>query len=540
MDERKFPAFNRAKFSVNHRRHSYRIWEAKLSILLFSAALLALMVSGCGSPTVSPTAAPVRLASPQITIPLPQFTPSGTIRPPAVAGSWYPGDPSELAAIIDGYLSKVKAVEGEPIGLIVPHAGYLYSGQVAAYGFKQLEGIPYDVAVIISADHQSPISNPISVWAEGGFETPLGVTPVDQPLAEALIAANTQIKFDPAAHDQEHMIEIELPFIQHICPTCKILPILMGTDDDETVQMLAKSLLSVLPGRRAVIIASSDLAHYPSYEDAISVDSAVLGAIETGDPDRVRKTIDQMMGKGFHNLVTCACGEAPILVTMHVAQELGANTVTLLDHATSGDQPKGDRSQVVGYGAVMFWRYQPPKLSDAQRKELIELARDAILGQIESGKLPEYHTDDPVLTRRSGAFVTLMENGELRGCIGHLEADHPLYQTVQEMATSAAFSDPRFPPLKKNEMDKISLEISILSPFQRITDVNQIEIGKHGLLISQGGGRGIFLPQVPVEQGWDLPAYLTNLCLKAGLPDKCWTKEDAVLYTFTAVVFGEN
>jgi AmmeMemoRadiSam system protein B/AmmeMemoRadiSam system protein A len=457
-----------------------------------------------------------------------------------MAGNWYPGDPDELKATVDGFLSKVEAVDGEPIGLVVPHAGYQYSGQVAAYGFKQMEGVPYDVAVIISADHQPPISNPISVWAEGGFETPLGVVPVDQPLAKALMEADPQIKFDPAAHEQEHMIEIELPFLQRVCPTCKIVPILMGTEDDKTTQALAEALLSVLPGRRAVIIASSDLAHYPDYQNAIRVDNEVLGAIETGDPARVRSTIDQMMAKGITNLVTCACAEAPILVTMRVAQGLGANTTTVLDRSTSGDQPGGDQSQVVGYGAVMIWRYEPPELNQSQRKELLDLARKSILEQLRSGKLTPFQSNEPVLTRLSGVFVTLKEDGELRGCIGHLQADLPLYQTMQEMAISAAFSDPRFPPLKESEMDRTSLEISILSPFQRITGVDQIEIGKHGLLISEEGREGIFLPEVPVEQGWDLPAYLSNLCYKAGLPDGCWLNADSALYTFTTVAFGDK
>jgi len=464
--------------------------------------------------------------------------PPGRIRPAAVAGSWYPDNPDELTAMVDAMLAAVEPVDGEPIGLIVPHAGYVFSGPVAAYGFKQLEGVQYDVAVIIAADHQWPLSDPISVWAEGGFETPLGILPVDVELAQALVEADPRITFDPATHEGEHPIEIELPFLQRVCPGCRIVPVLMGADDEETVRTLADALLAVLPGRRAVVIASSDLSHYPTYDDALAVDGATLGAIETGDPAQVRETIDELMRVGFPNLATCACGKGPILVTMEVAAGLGADTVTVLRYANSADSPYGDRGQVVGYGAVMFWRYEPPDLTEARREGLLALARTTLEVYLEDGTIPPYETDDPVMTRRCGAFVTLKESGELCGCIGHLRADTPLYRVVQEMAVSAATSDPRFPPLTVEELDKVSIEISVLSPLRRITDTQQIEVGTHGLMIMQGGRQGVLLPQVPVEQGWGREEFLDNLCLKAGLPSDCWTGQP-MLYAFTAVVFGE-
>jgi len=393
--------------------------------------------------------------------------------------------------------------------------------------------------VVIAADHQPPISNPISVWAEGGFETPLGVVPVDVELAQALVAADPRITFDPAAHENEHPIEIELPFLQRVCPGCRIVPVLMGADDEETVQALANALLSVLPGKRAVVIASSDLSHYPTYDDALVVDGATLGAIETGDPARVRGTIEALMAAGFPNLATCACGEGPILVTMRVAAGLGADTVTVLRYANSADSPQGNKEQVVGYGAVMFWRYEPPDLTEARREELLSLARTTIAEYLKTGEIPDYKTDDPVLTRRSGAFATLKEHGELRGCIGHMRADTPLYRVVQEMAVSAATSDPRFPPMTADELGEVSIEISVLSPLRRLTDTQQIEVGTHGLMIFKDGHQGVLLPQVPVEQGWDREKFLENLCLKAGLLPDCW-REEAALYTFTAVVFSEE
>jgi len=508
-------------------------------ILLSVILLLPLLLSACAAPAPTPATQVADVPSPapaQASTPAP---PPGRIRPAAVAGSWYPDDAVELAAMVDEMLDAVEPIDGVPIGLIVPHAGYVYSGPVAASGFEQLEGAPVDVAVVIASDHQSPLSDPISVWAEGGFETPLGVVPVDADLAQALIDAHPLITFDPAAHEGEHPIEIELPFLQRACPGCRIVPVLMSAEDDGAVDVLAGALLEVLPGQRAVVIASSDLSHYPSYDDAHVADGATLGAIETGDPARVREAIRAVMAAGVSNLVTCACGEGPILVTMRVAQGLGADTVTILRYANSGDSPYGDRDQVVGYGAVMFWRYQPPDLTDAQRQELLALARGAIEGHLEDGSVPQVETEDPALSRRSGAFVTLKQGGELRGCIGHTRADRPLYQVVQHVAVAAATEDPRFPALMKGELDGITVEISVLSPFRRVTDVEQVEVGTHGLMIFKSGRQGLLLPQVPVEQGWDREEFLDELCLKAGLPAGCW-EEGASLYAFTAVVFGEE
>jgi AmmeMemoRadiSam system protein B/AmmeMemoRadiSam system protein A len=504
--------------------------------------LAILLITACAAPTAAPVATPTATeATTLVATPLSFPTaPPGRIRPAAVAGSWYPDDPDELARLMDEMLASVEPVDGEPIALIVPHAGYVYSGLVAAHGFKQLEGVNYDVAVVIASDHQAPLSSPISVWAEGGFETPLGVVPVDVELAQALLEADPRITFDPDTHTSEHPIEIELPFLQRVCPGCSIVPVLMGASDTETVQALADALIATLSNtdKRTVIIASSDLSHYPTYNDAHLADGATLSAIETGDPVRVRDTIRSTMAAGLSDLVTCACGEGPILVAMRAAQGLDADTTTILTYANSGDVG-GDRDRVVGYGAVMFWRYQPPDPTEAQREEMLTMTRATIAEYLETDSIPDYETDDPLLTRHSGAFVTLKEHGELRGCIGHTRADLPLYQAIQQTAVSAATGDPRFPPLTPEELSNITVEISILSPFRRMMDVTQIEVGVHGLMIYKGNQRGLLLPQVPVEQGWDRAEYLENLCLKAGLPLGCW-QEGATLYAFTAVVFGEE
>ena len=187
----------------------------------------------------------------------------------------------------------------------------------------------------------------------------------------------------------------------------------------------------------------------------------------------------------------------------------------------------------------MFYRSQLAELSEAQQKELLKLARDTLVAYLERGEKLAYQTSDAELNRMAGAFVTLNEKGELRGCIGLMQSELPLYSTVQEMAIAAATQDPRFPPVKAEELSLIKIEISILTPMQPVTDLNQIVVGKHGLMIEMNSRRGAFLPQVPVEQGWDLNAYLENLCYKAGLKGDCW-RQNPTLYSFTALVFGEG
>jgi hypothetical protein len=186
----------------------------------------------------------------------------------------------------------------------------------------------------------------------------------------------------------------------------------------------------------------------------------------------------------------------------------------------------------------MLWRYLQPELTSQEQESLLWLARDAIAGELSAKPSSPAHSADPALERKAGAFVTLNLNGELRGCIGHMSADQPLRTIIPEMARAAAFSDPRFPSLSSDELDRVRIEISVLSPIHRITDTQRIRLGTDGLMLDSGGAQGVFLPQVPVQEGWDLGAYLQNLCSKAGLLRGCWS--DAALYTFTAEVFGED
>jgi AmmeMemoRadiSam system protein A len=197
----------------------------------------------------------------------------------------------------------------------------------------------------------------------------------------------------------------------------------------------------------------------------------------------------------------------------------------------------------------MFEPYKPPELTKAQQQELLKLARMTITTYLQTGYMPEYETEDTGLILPAGAFVTLRSHDgpiqdnlalpkrSLRGCIGHIQADTPLYQVVQTMAVASATSDPRLPPLRLEEVDGVHIEISVLSSFYPVSDIQQVQLGVHGLMLVQGGRRGLLLPQVPLERGWDRNEFLEHLCLKAGLPTDCW--DQSTLYAFTTVVFEE-
>ncbi|MFX0121887.1 MAG: AmmeMemoRadiSam system protein B [Candidatus Hodarchaeota archaeon] len=538
---------NRFKSSSHPVVHSKRQLVQAFALLLLVAA--ALPASACGS-TEPPTPTKVEPTLSSAPTPLPTARPTAgfsELRPPAVAGAFYPADPDEAVAMMDHYLEAVQPVDGTPLALIVPHAGWVYSGHVAAYAYKQIEGKRYDTVVIIGPNHTDPTFDAISVYAAGAFETPLGPVLIDAALASELLTSDERIVFDRDVHRQEHSIEVQLPFLLRVCADCSFVPIIVGQPTSQNLDVLTDALVAALRDRQALIIASSDLSHYPSYDDAVKADLRSLAAVETMDDSMVSAVIAHQMTQDVPNLVTCACGQGPIVVAMRVAQALGADHVRVLRYANSGDV-SGDYARVVGYGAVMFWRWQPPELSATQQAELLSIARRSLEEHLKTdgasgsaGAVPADPPHDPVLHRRLGAFVTLKLDGELRGCIGHMYGDAPLYQIVAQAAVDAATNDPRFPPLPFHQLDEVEIEISVLSPFKRVRDINdedEIQVGQHGLYLLFGQQRGVLLPQVPIEQKWGRAQYLEQICFKAGLPADCW--EQATLYTFTAQVFDEN
>ncbi len=463
---------------------------------------------------------------------------AGVIRQPVVAGSFYPAKRHVLEEMVDKFLMEAEppSIEGELIALIVPHAGYIYSGSVAAFGYKLLMDKEFDIVVVIGPSHHLNFAGS-SIYNVGDYLTPLGRVRVDRELCNRIIAENKRITYNRLAHLREHSLEVELPFLQRVLGDFPLIPIVMGDRSVESCVALAKALARQLKGKNALIIASSDMSHYHEYELAKLIDARTLRLIEKFSPLELLNEI----ASGDAQL----CGGGPVVATMMTAQRLGADRMKVLKYANSGDTA-GDRSRVVGYCALAFFKGGESKesmsevgLSEEARKELLRIARKSIETYLAQGSIPEFDVAHEELNRYAGAFVTLHKFGRLRGCIGHFQADRPLYKVVAEMAIAAATKDLRFYPLTEQELPSIKLEISVLSPLKKIEDIDEIEIGKHGIYIVKGYRSGCYLPQVARETGWSKIEFLEHCSRdKAGLGPDGWKEAD--IYIFTAEVFGEE
>jgi AmmeMemoRadiSam system protein B/AmmeMemoRadiSam system protein A len=483
--------------------------------------------------------------------------PPQPLRPAAVAGQFYAADSAALELGISRYLERaVTPIEAEPVALIVPHAGHGFCGQIIADAMRQAEGLSCDLIVILGTNHTTPGFHGISIYPKGGFQTPLGISRIAEDAANELIAANPQASSDLAVHEREHSIEVVLPFVQHLLPRADILPVIVATSDLDSCRAFGQSLAAVLRNRKALIIASSDLSHYPAYRQACRVDSAVLHSIETLDPGEVQSALRRESAAASPPLGTCACGEGAILTAISAARELGADHARVLSYANSGDASIGDYERVVGYGAVALARGQSsafaptPETSSAAtavdaagnpdyQQALLTFARETLVWQLSSQTSPLAQRSVKFVEANGGAFVTLKINGELRGCIGHTAADMPLSRTVGAMTLSAALEDRRFRPVESSELNDITIEISAVTPLRTISDPSEIVVGRDGVLLRQGRHSAVYLPQVATEQGWNRDDMLDHLCLKAGLTAGSW-KKDTEFRTFQTTVFSET
>ncbi|MGQ9629554.1 MAG: AmmeMemoRadiSam system protein B [bacterium] len=456
------------------------------------------------------------------------------ICPPAVAGTFYPGEREALIREVDGLLrgAQRKNVPGNLVALISPHAGYTFSGGVAASAYKQLEGREFEAVILVGPSHRVYFRG-CSVYWRGGYETPLGVVEVDSDLARAIVEGGDSIRYVQEAHEGEHSLEVQLPFLQRVLGDFKIVPIVMGDQSWESCVALSDAISRAALGRKVLLVASSDLSHYHPYDEARRLDGLVIERVRRCDP----KGLSDDLAEGKCE----ACGGGPIVAVMLAAQNLGANSAEILDYATSGDIT-GDKRAVVGYMAAALYNRGGSfarTLGPEERKELLTIARKAIECCIRGKPIPQFDVTSPLLKERGAAFVTLREDGHLRGCIGCLLPVKPLYETVSEMAVSAAFRDPRFPPLSPGELERVDLEISVLTPLRRIEDVREIQVGTHGIFIRKGRSSGLLLPQVAVEYGWDREEFLVQACRKADLPPDAW-RDGAEIFVFSVQVFGEK
>ncbi len=476
--------------------------------------------------------------------------PPEDIRHPAVAGSWYSDNPDELREELEGYLAQANDFNlGKVTGLISPHAGYAYSGPVAAFSYRQLKGHSYDAVVIVAPSHTESFRF-AAVYGRGGYQTPFGILPVDVELAEAIASRSSLVKISDQGHRQEHLsrqehsLEIQLPFLQLVLDDFKLVPIVMGIQSDNVVHELAEALAVNLKGKDVLLVASSDLSHFHPYDTANRIDAGVVKRVESYDPNGL---LDDL-----NNQKVEACGGGPMCVIMETCQKLGADKSQVLKYANSGDVPHGDRNQVVGYLAAAFYgnsgkdakketeKSEENLLTLDEKRKLMHIARTTIENVVRGEPITEFDVSEPRLLEDRGAFVTIHRHGKLRGCIGYIIGVKPLYQTVREVAESAALRDPRFNPVRPQELGDLDLEISALSVPRIITNVEEIQIGVHGIIMRKGYHQGLLLPQVATEYGWDRKTFLEHTCLKAGLPTDAWKDKDTEIQIFSAEVFSEE
>ena len=466
------------------------------------------------------------------------------IREPAVAGAFYPDKPEVLSRDVKKYLenSKKEKIEGDIVALISPHAGYMYSGQVAAHAYKLVEGRTFDSVVVVAPSHRVLFKG-ASLYDRGGYRTPLGVVPIDTELSRKMMERRKEIQFLPEAHSQEHSLEVQIPFLQVVLKTFNLIPIVMEPYWSwETCQSVASAIAETVKGKRVLLVASTDLSHFYTYNIAVELDKIFLNHIERFDVEGLNRDLK--------NNRTEACGGGPVVTIMLAAKMLGANHGKVLKYANSGDVT-GDRSRVVGYAAAVFYKTAGGKekmkeekkvgvdlvLNEEEKKTLHQIAKTVIENKAKGKAVPDFKVESPTLKENRGAFVTIHKRGQLRGCIGYIEGQGPLHKTIERMAEAAAFKDPRFTPVKENELPELELEISVLTPLKRITDVNEIQVGKHGIYIVKGMWAGLLLPQVATEYGWDRQTFLEHTCQKANLPSKAWKEKDTEIYIFSADIF---
>jgi MEMO1 family protein len=473
-------------------------------------------------------------------------------REAAVAGQFYPGSPSELKKELQDLFAAKNNVQagGKVLAVIAPHAGYIFSGPVAAESFEQIDrDSQFDNIFLVGSSHRYAFDG-ASIYTLGNFQTPLGEVPVNLDLAKELCRKFSVFTTRTDAQMNEHSLEVQLPFLQYwLHKPFRIIPIVLGTQDISTCRQIAAALRPYF-NQSNLFVISTDFSHYPAYTDAQNADHKTAEAILTNKPDQLVKAIQTNKKSGIPGLATSLCGWTSVLTLMHMTEDIPGLAYKLVDYRNSGDAAVGDKSRVVGYCAIGVYASGNTSgktgtdsflISQEDRTTLLKLARETIAGYNATGKIPDVQTEklSPVLKTKAGAFVSLYKNKALRGCIGRFDPDQPLYKVVQDMAVASSTRDTRFNPVESDELAQIKIEISVLTPLKKINSPDEIILGKHGIYMKKGYNSGTFLPQVAKSTGWTKEEFLGHCSRdKAGMSWDGW--KTAELYTYEAIVFGEK
>ena len=461
------------------------------------------------------------------------------VRPATQANRFYTGDARELSEEVDSFLAlhRGATIYHHVAAVIVPHAGYYFSGRVAASAYMSVPADqPYKRIFLLGPSHHEWLDG-ASVNTEADYyATPLGNVKVDRETARSISDADSVFSYQPKAHDREHCLEVQLPFLQRrLGDVPPIVPIIISTNDFNKLKRIAHVLKPYFTEENLFVI-SSDFSHYPSYEDACEVDALTGKAIETGTVEAFIAALEQNARSGKRNLATSACGELAIATLMLMMD--GSYEVKHLMYQNSGDADNHDHSRVVGYHSFAIVRKSDAgfALSDDEKRLLKEIALTSIKDSLAGKEISHSSPLTTHLSAKCGAFVSLHKHGRLRGCIGHFGEDIPLHEIVAEMARAAAFEDPRFMPVTADELADIDIEISVLTPMRRIESLDEFELHRHGIYIRKGYRSGTFLPQVADEVNWTKEEFVSHCAQdKAGIGWDGW--KDAELYVYEAIVF---
>jgi len=412
------------------------------------------------------------------------------IREPAVAGQFYPASPSQLKEMIQGMVDE-KAEKEEVIGLVSPHAGYPYSGPVAGATMSRIKF--KDTFIIIGPNHTG-VGKPLSIMTEGTWKTPLGKVEIDSELAKQILAASSSLEEDDEAHQSEHSIEVQLPFLQYFKRDIKLVPIIISSASSDTYREMGKELARAIKelNREVVIIASSDMTHYEPQEQAKEKDNQAIEAILDLNEDELLRRVDE--------LNISMCGYAPTVALISAAKELGATRAELVKYQTSGDTT-GDYSSVVGYAGIIIKEISP----------LAKLAKDSVGTYITEGDIPKPpQKPTPEMKEKAGVFVSIHKRGQLRGCIGTFE---PTQQNVaQETIVNAICSatrDPRFPAVTPDELADLGYKVDVLTSPEPIESRDQLDPKRYGVIVECGTRKGLLLPNL---EGVDNADYQIDIC----------------------------
>lgn len=475
-----------------------------------------------------------------------------------IAGSWYPGDPARLKAMIDSFLAPCPVPEKPCNVVVVPHAGYPYSGPTAGYAYAASDRSVRRV-ILLAPSHRYAIRDLAILPMSDAVSTPLGTIPLDTAMRDALLRSPV-FRADDGVHRLEHSTQIQYPFLQHCLGEFKLLPIIVGGLSGAAADAIANALRPYLADD-VLLLVSSDFIHYGrdfDYEPFPEKTEEKTRELNLDAADAICRRDTRRFEHIVDDTGATICGREPIRVALRMLPD--GCTGSMLHYATSSDESR-DFSRFVCYCSIGFHAEFPPApehaesasepesgvLSASDKRFLLDLARRAIRYALNTrmvatadalGVNPDALS--PALRKNMGAFVTLnlKQNHRLRGCIGEIQPYRPLWKAVLGRAIDAAFRDPRFLPITAAEFDGVEIEISALTPAVPVGGWRDIVIGRHGMTLTKNGRSAVFLPQVATEQGWGIEETLTNLSLKAGLPPDAW-REGASFTVFEAVVFHE-